>query len=300
MWKVVACACFASINGMVRYLSGGVPSLGVEAMPYYEIAFLQNLIGALFLLPWILKNGTGPLKTSMPGYHALRVFFAVAGLVLWYGALFYMPLAHAVALAFTGPIFTIIGCRIFLKEELTLPRILAILVSFAGAFFITRPDKAFLTGEGLTAELGLYTLLPLVAAIAWVGSKITGRILASRGEPARRMTIYLLVFMAPVSLLPALPVWITPTSHQLMWVTIIGITSCAAHLSIARSYALADVSFLMPFGFSRLLLSGIIGYVAFGEMPKNVGLWVGVAIISLSLILLAYDSKKRKLSVSLD
>ena len=290
-WKILSCACFASINGIVRYLSGGVPALQVDPLPYYEIAFLQNIVGSLVLLPWIIRNGLDSLKTTRPGLHLSRILFAALGLMLWYGALHHMPLAQAVALAFTGPIFTVLGCRVFLKEKLTLPRIAAIAFSFLGAFIITRPDQALFSGDGLMATIGIYALFPLLAAISWVGSTLVGRVLASRGEPASLMTIYLLLFMAPISLIPTLSVWVVPTFQQCLWVIIIGIIAGLAHLSLARSYALADISFLMPFGFTRLLLSGVIGYVAFGEIPKTIGVWIGMGIILTSVILLSYRSK---------
>lgn len=291
LWKILSCACFAAINGMVRYLSGGVPHLSIDPLPFYEIAFLQNVIGALFMLPWIFKVSGGTFRTTMPGFHILRVLFAVTGLLLWYGALHVMPLAQAVALVFTGPIFSIIGCRLFLKEALTLPRLSAILVSLIGGFVITRPDQALLNGNGLIAEIGVLACLPLFAAIAWVGSKLVARHMASQGESASLMTTYLLLFMAPISAIPALSVWQTPSLEQMGWVTAIGITASCAHLTLARAFAHADVSFLMPFGLSRLVLSGIIGYFAFGEIPKSVGIWLGMGIIVLSLILLSYDSR---------
>lgn len=291
LWKILSSACFACVNGLVRSLSGGAPSLVVDPLPYHEIAFLQNTIGVLILCPWFLKGGIKSLKTPFPFYQFLYVTFAVLGLLLWYGALYYMPLAHAVALGFTGPVLTILGCRIFLKEPLTPLRLGAIFLSIIGAFVIMRPDKALLTGEGLTAELGLYSLLPLLSAMAWVGSKLAGRVLASRGTSARSLTLCLLVFMAPISFIPTVPVWVTPTLPQMLWIGILGVLACLAHVTMIRAYALAEVSFLMPFGFMRLLLSGMIGYFAFGEMPQTLGVWIGMAVILISLMLLGYEKK---------
>ena len=218
------------------------------------------------------------------------VIFAVAGLLTWYAALKYMAIAQAVALAFTGPIFTVLGCRIFLKESLTPFRVVAIIVSIIGSFIITRPDKAF-TGTQDYNYL-LYSFLPMLSAIAWVGCKLCTKILVNRGESASMITFYLLLFMAPVSLIPALWDWVMPSAAQLGMTLVIGLLACTAHIATARAFMLADVTFLMPFGFTRLVLSGVVGYVLFAEIPQTYGIWIGMGVILLSLFLLAKDTRR--------
>lgn len=289
LWKILACLCFALINGLVRYLTGGAGEVE-STLSFSQITFFQNLLGALILLPFFARDGFQSLKTHHLPMLLLMVVFAVAGLLTWYAALKYMAIAQAVALAFTGPIFTVIGCRLFLKESLTFFRIGAIVVSIVGSFFITRPDKAFMGTQDYTYLL--YSFLPMFSAIAWVGCKLCTKILVNRGESASMITFYLLLFMAPVSLIPALWDWVMPSMAQLGMTLIIGLLACVAHIATARAFMLADVSFLMPFGITRLLLSGVIGYVLFAEIPKNYGIWIGMGVILFSLVLLAKDSRR--------
>ncbi|MBT5540302.1 MAG: DMT family transporter, partial [Alphaproteobacteria bacterium] len=203
LWKVLACACFAAINGMVRYLTSDISGDPGFQLPSYVVVFLQNIFGTLFLLPFVIKKGIHSIKTSFPGLESIRVLFSVFGLILWYASLAHMQIAEAVALAFTGPIITIIASRFCLKESLSPLRLMAICISFIGAFMIMRPDRALFSQEGLMAQLGLLIFLPLLSAAAFSGAKISGRALARKGESATVMTFYLLVFMAPISFIPA-------------------------------------------------------------------------------------------------
>lgn len=289
-WKIASCFCFAAINGVVRYLTGGSGDAMESALPVYVIIFFQNVFGTLFMLPVILQSGKESLYTTRPLLHLLRVIFAVGGVGLWYLGIYYLPLAHAVALSFTGPIFTVIGAHVFLKERISTNRVLAIAVCFTGAFIITRPDQALLDAQ--MHEFGLAALLPLGAAIAFAVSKLLSRVLASQGESANSMTFYLLVLMAPLSALPAGYDWVAPSAGQYPWLILMGILAAGAHYTLTRSLAIAEISFVMPFGYSKIALSALIGFIAFNEIPKSATLWIGSLIIFISVTLLSLPEKK--------
>jgi len=296
LWMLLGCSLYALLNGLIRYLTGGNNNGEIPSLPFYQIVFIENIIGSVLLFPFIAKNGLNSLKTKMPFYHGFRVLFAALGMILWYASLKHMQIAQAVALSFIGPILGIIGAKWFLQEKLTRLGYLTIGLGFVGSFIIARPDLALITGSGPSMELGLFISLPVLSAAAFAGTKLLGRKLASSGESARLMTFYLLVFMSPISLLPALAVWVNPTMPQLALILVMGILAMLAQLTFARAYALATVSFLTPFGFSKLISSGFIGYLAFAERPKFLSFWPGSFFIILALLLLSYDCKRRHIT----
>lgn len=288
LWKILACLCFAAVNAVVRYLNGGAG--GIEnPLPPYEIVFLQNFFGCFLMIPWVLKKGFVSLKTKWPGLNLVRVIAAVLGVILWYFSLYYMPVAKAVALAFTGPIFTIIGAKLYLSERVGIQRMIAILLAFTGTFIIMRPDRV-LAAE---AEFDWTVLLPLLSAIFIAVSKLTARHLGMLGESPRVITTYLLFLMVPISFLPALYGWVMPNTGQWLALIALGVLGTLAHLSTAKALSMAEVTFLNPFGFSRLIFSTLIAYLAFGEMPKASGFWIGVSVLVGSLFLMSLDSRYR-------
>jgi drug/metabolite transporter (DMT)-like permease len=289
-FKIASCACFAAINGIVRYLTGGAGD-DMASLPVYVIIFFQNLVGTLFMLPFIINNGRQALYTNRPFLHFVRVLSAVGGIGLWYWGVYYLPLATAVALSFTGPIFTVIGAHLFLKEAITTRRLLAIGVCFVGAFVVSRPDRILMGSELDT--LGWPAFLPLGAAIAFAISKLLSRVLASQGESADSMTFYLLVLMAPLSLVPAGYDWVTPSLHHWPWLVAMGVLAAGAHYTLTKALSVAEVSFVMPFGYSKIILSAAIGYIAFGEVPKSLTIWIGSLIIFLSVAILSMPERKQ-------
>lgn len=289
-WKFFSCACFASMNALVRYLSGGSP-LSDEGLPIYVIIFFQNLIGSICLLPWILKEGLHTLKTSQPIQHGFRLLLALMGVSFWYLSLKYMPVAEGVALSFMSPIITVIGARIFLHEHLSFQRWVAILLTLFGAFLIARPDATLSQSN----PIGWAALLPIGSACFFACSKLLTRRLAASGESTSILTAYLLFFMAPVSLIPAiLSGWVTPSFFQWPFLIGMGILATLAYFSFNRAYSYAEVTFLMPFGCVKFVLSAIIGYIAFAELPKSMSTWSGILLIATCTAILGYQSSKKK------
>lgn len=289
-WKILSCAAFAGINGVVRYLSGGAEFSPDTPLPSSVIMFFQNFFGTLLLLPLIWKSGISSIKHH-PLLHIIRIFAAVLGVWLWYLTLQHMPIATGVALSFTGPIFTVIVAHLFLKERLDKRRILAICLSLVGAFIISRPDLALFDTE---KYMGWIVCFPLASALVLAWNKIITRKLAKLGESPQALATYLLLFMTPVSLIPALQSWTTPSLEHWPWLFLLGVLAAIAHLSFSRAYKLAEVTFLTPFGFSKFLFSMLVGYCFFTEIP-SFSLFLGLSVIGVSIWLLARREKRHSI-----
>lgn len=283
-WKILSCAAFAGINGIVRYLSGGGEVSPADALPTNVIMFFQNVFGTLFLLPILYSAKLNAFPTRFFHLHFSRIITAVLGVSLWYLTLKYTPLAESVALTFTGPIFTVIGARFLLHETLGMRRIFAIILCFIGAFVISRLDLTLL---GLKAGLGWTALLPLSSAIALAWNKLITRKLTLLGEKPESLATYLLFLMAPISLIPALFEWSFPSLLHWPWLMLLGLLAAIAHLTFVKAYKCAEVTFLTPFGFSKFLFSTLVGFIFFTEIPTS-SLWIGILIIGMSIALLAY------------
>ena len=287
IWKTLACACFATMNVIVRYLSGGAGGVA-HPLSSPQIAFLQYLIGALFFLPLFLKKETfEALKTSHRVMHLCRVVFAASGVIFLYYAFKSMPVAKAVALGFTSPILTVIGASFYLKEKIGPIRLVGISLGLIGAFLITRPDRAFM-GESYD-PLDWFVALPLLASAFFAASKILGRKLASSGEAPKVLTTYILLFMAPVTLIPALIDWHPLELEHWFYLIPLGVVATLGNFTHAYSYKCAEISFLAPFGFSRLLFTAFFAYIFFQELPKSESLWIGSFVIFLGTVVICFQ-----------
>lgn len=290
VWKVSSFLCFSAINGIVRYLSQTAEAIGQVALPAYEVAFFQNLFGLIFLIPWIIQNGPQSLKTNNLTLQIARIVLSAIGVVLWYISLTYMPLAQAVALMFLGPLITAIGARLFLKEAIHKDRGLAIIIGFVGGAILTHTTYMF-------GKLSLLTFVPILAATCFSGATLMIRKLAKNDSPQLIVT-YLLLFMAPVLLIPTLIYGYMPHGWQWPWLLMMGGFAASAHLCLSKAYASAEVSYLIPYGFTKWFASALIGFIAFAEIPST---WTcfGAFVIMGAIITLSYsESRKRSFSPS--
>jgi drug/metabolite transporter (DMT)-like permease len=293
LWKMLGCLFFALINVMIRGMTGGAESAWIPLTPLSssQLAFVQNFFGSLIMLPLVWGSGKLSFKTAFPVSHSVRIILAVIGLICWYSALRYMSLNYAVTLSFLAPVFTVIGSRYFLGEAFTPLRVIAVTCSIAGSFVLTRPDLALREGTGLLVDLGWAAVLPMISALAWAGHKVVSSMLAKKGESATQMTLFLLLFMAPVTLIPALYDWQPLEPSYIFALLLIAVLAIAAHMAWARAFALADVTYLTPFGFARLFFSSVLSYWLFAELPAlGEGFALGASLILVSLLVLAKDS----------
>ena len=106
LWMLLSAGSLAGLTGIVRYMSAGLPP--------FEIAFFRSFFGFLILSPWLLRSGIGILRTKRVRLYTLRCAFGAATMLMWFSALAMVPLADAVALGFTSPLFVVIGAALFL------------------------------------------------------------------------------------------------------------------------------------------------------------------------------------------
>ncbi len=260
--------CFAVMNAFIREVSA-------ELHPF-QIAFFRNLFALLFMLPWLASVGWGGLRTKRLGMQIWRAVIGVTAMGCWFSAIALVPLADAVALNFTLPLFATAGAAIFLSEKVGVRRWSATAVGFLGMLIILRPGFV---------EMSPAMSLPIVAAVFMAISVIILKSLSDTENP-NAMVLYMNLFMTPLSLLPALFVWQTPSWNALGLMALLGLFAMLAHLALARAYARADASAVMPFDYARLPFVAVIAYVLYGEVA-DVWTWIGAAVIAGSAFYIA-------------
>lgn len=282
-WKIFSCGCYACINIIVRYLTGGSPLAIAYTLPVFVIMFFQNIVGTLTFVPFLYLQSKELKFGRYIVLNTTRVVLATVSIGLWYLSLRYMPVTEVIGLGFISPIITIIAAVIFLHEKLTLNKNITIILTLIGSFFMLRPDKSW----GLIGLYGWYSVLPIIAASFFAFDKILVRKLLSLGESPELLSVYLLGFIGPACLIPLLyNSWVWPSGEHIYWLLILGVLSALASFSFNKAYELAEVTFLMPFGLAKILLSGLLSYLAFSEFPRSMDIWLGLGIIGVSAILL--------------
>ena len=274
LFMVASCAGFAAMIALIRHTS-------TELHPF-EIAFFRNVVGMLVMLPVLLHAGPGALKTGRFSLHLLRATLGFASMLCWFWTVSVMPLAEAVALNFTAPLFATLFAVLILKEQVGPRRWAALLFGFAGVMVVLRPGAE---------AVSLPALLAIVSAVLVGGSTVSIKTL-SGSETPNTIVLYMVTLMTPMSLIPALFFWETPSWNALFWMALLGLAATFSHLSLARGFAITDASALMPYDFSRLIFVAILGYAFFGETP-DLWTWIGGLVIAGSSIYVAHREARR-------
>ncbi|MBT5415509.1 MAG: DMT family transporter, partial [Rhodospirillaceae bacterium] len=127
--------------------------------------------------------------------------------------------------------------------------------------------------------------LVVLTALCFATSSIIVKTL-SRTESPNAIVTWMVIYLAPISLVPALFVWQTPSLEMLPWLAAVGAATTLGHVGLTRAYNAADASYVQPFQYATLPFAALIGYFAFAEAP-DVWTWVGAGIIAASALYIA-------------
>lgn len=242
--------------------------LASEQLHAFEIAFFRNFFGLLVALPLLLHHGPGLLRTRQLPKYLVRCVIGMMSMLASFWAISQLPLAEAVSLAYSTPIFVTIAAVMLLGEVVRGRRWAAVALGFIGVLIIVRPGAE-------TFQMG-----SLAAVFAAVMSAIVAIQIKqlSRTEPADAIVIYTTLLWVPMSLLPAVFVWEWPQGITWLWVIAAGVLGTGGHMLWTRALKLGDVSALTPISFAQLPVVVLAGWILFGETLDR-WTFVGAAII---------------------
>lgn len=274
LYMICACFCFAAMMGLIRYLG-----LQEDGLHPFQVAFFRIFFGLLVMAPWLWRMGFAGLKTDRIGLYTMRAVTGTLALLSWFWVISSdaMPLADAVALNFTAPLFATMLAPFILGEIVRARRWTAVAVGFAGAMVIVRPGI-----EVVTLDAALVLFSALMIALSTMMIKIL-----SRTENPTAIVAYMGIFLTPIALVPALFFWRWPTWEQLGILLALGAVATLAHLCFTRAVRVADATAVMPFDFSRLVFSAMIGIFLFGEV-SDLWTWVGALIITAAAVYIGH------------
>ena len=273
---IVATLFFASMHTSIKY----VGDMGIHP---FQIAFFRNLFGMLIIIPWIVRFGLQPFRTERAGLHAVRGIINAAAMLCFFTALTITPVTEVTALGFSVPIFATILATIIFGEKVGIRRWSATIVGFCGVLLILRPGFQ---------EIGLGQSLVIFASLVWSAALMVIKVLG-KTESSVTITAYMSLFMTPMTLIPALFVWVAPEPHHYIWFIGIGLCGGAGQMLMAEALKSASTSVVMPFDFFKLIWVAAIAFVVFGEIA-DVFTWTGGMIIFASTAYITYRERRQE------
>lgn len=247
----------------------------------YEITFFRFMFGTMTLLPFIMYYGISTLKTSRPTVHFLRGLLLFLGICGWTYGLTLVLVTTATVVSFTIPIFVLILGVFFLNESVIWQRWVVTLVAFMGLVINLAPNA-----EDFNPEV----LIFVVSAMAFAILDIINKKFVIQ-ESMISMLFYSAIVTALFALPFALPYWITPTIEELILLFILGGSANLILFFLLKAFAATDITALAPYRYFELVVSAIIAYIVFNEIPTEATL-LGALIIIPSTLFIIYSEKK--------
>jgi drug/metabolite transporter (DMT)-like permease len=253
---------FSLMDATVKWLGASYPTS--------QIMFFRCVVALLPVLVIIwMRGGFGILRTQQKALHLLRSLMGISAMGLAFYAFSLMPLAEAVSILHTAPLFMTALSVLLLRESVGIRRWSAVLVGFAGMLLVVRPGASML-------ESG--SLYMLGAAFLIGCTTIAIRHLSKIDDPVC-ITFYFTLTGIIVSLLGMfLQGWTPPPVPDLALLMMVGLLGGLAQYLMTLSYQHLALGIISPLKYLSIVFSGIIAYLVWGEIPDLQSL-CGIALI---------------------
>jgi drug/metabolite transporter (DMT)-like permease len=182
-----------------------------------------------------------------------------------------MPVADAMAIFLSYPVFLLPMTSLVLGERPTRRQWSMVLVGFVGALLVVRPSLHGLA-DGAIFALGSGVLYSL--------SMLATRRLADESSPLITTALSALIGSAVYSVvMPS--VFIVPSFTDCGLLAAIGLIAAVGHYGIVAALRYARASQLAPLGYTEIVGAVLAGALLFGHLPTAMT-WAGIVLIVTS------------------
>ena len=279
---------FSLQDAVIKQVSG--------AYPLTEVVVIRSMV-AIPILLLLVQFEVGWRAVISPDFWLLaaRAALMFVAYTAYYMAFPALPLADAVALYFTVPLFVTALAGPFLGERSGWPVWTAVAVGFVGVLVMLRP------GSGLFEPAAL---LSLVAAAMYATSMLMARRLGV-AQAASVMAFYQnWVFFAGAAatalLLDQLGIvradhpslsflvrpWVWPSLWDGLLIASCGVIAAAGTLLLTSAYQVARASLVTSFEYTGILWAPLWGFLFFAEVPRPTTIAGAALIVVAGLVAL--------------
>ncbi|MDF1728824.1 MAG: DMT family transporter [Sulfitobacter sp.] len=281
---------------------GGMATLGLtdnfvpfisERGSLWQFHLVRSLM-AFVLLAGLVALGWGAMRPRRWGAVLGRSLFQAGAMLIYFGCLSLLPIGVVVAGLFTAPLFVVLISILFQGKSVGPFRWLAVVLGFAGALMVIRPDPAALDPVAFLPILaGLLYAVGAVATRAWC-----------EGESTMSLTAGFFGVLGVFGLMGVLLVGgDTPEGHagfvlrswgpldaeMLFWFALQAIGSLIGIGLIFRGYQMGEASHVAVFEYSLLVFASFWAWVMWGQVVPPLGL-LGMVLIACAGAVIALRS----------
>jgi drug/metabolite transporter (DMT)-like permease len=251
----IAWMCLAMGLGLVMET---LPRSMSRAYSPFEIVWIRY--GAHLLLMIVLWGPTAPgrlVRTARPGLHAIRALTMLGMPAAFVLAIMHAPRDRVLSLVTVEPLLAMVLAAVWLGERVRARQWAAGAVACAGALMLF-PPSGIPRGSWVIPALSVAACFALYQALTRFMREETG---------AARLFYTALGVWLPLSL--GLPwFWRTPTLHDLVLMSAVGVLGFLSLLGIDRALDAAPVSRVAPFALAQPVAGVVVEVVLLAQAPS--------------------------------
>ncbi len=265
LWMIVASFFFAGMGVCVKLASASFSAA--------EIVFYRAAISLVFMLA-LVRYKKISLRTPHWRFQLSRSVCGFLSLLCYFYAISLLPLATAVTLSYTSPLFLTLFLVWRGKANWRFSMLGALALGFAGVVLLLRP--AFDADQWVGGLFGLIT--GIASALAYYNVRELGE----RGEKEERTVFYFTAFSTVVSAL-----WMALADfHAVDWhggLLLLGVGAFAtvAQLAMTRAYQRGKTLAAASLAYSTVVFASLFGMLLWQE-TLTINDWLSIALIVAS------------------
>ncbi|QVL46508.1 MAG: EamA family transporter [Methylophilaceae bacterium] len=263
-------------------IMGALVKAGSVKFSSAELVFYRSLFGFLMIFTFIRIKHL-PVKTPHLNKQLARALIGFIALLMFFYAISHLPLATAITLNYTSPLFLAVFMPFMLHEQPKKTLYLAILISFIGIALLFKPSLAredlFASIVGLCSGIG--------AGLAYLHVKQLGNLY----EPDWRTVFYFTLTSTIGAGIWMLFDRISSITWQDLPVLLgLAVSATVAQLALTRAYRTGKTLSVANLSYTTVVFSSLFGILFWGE-HLSITECLAIGLIIVGGVLSTYSAK---------
>lgn len=252
-----------------------IKASGAHGIPVSEMVVFRSVVIVLAMTAMLRRQGgvLAALRTRHPGGHAARTLFGFVAMYTSFIGYVHLPLAIVTALGFAMPLCLTALSGPLLGETVGWRRGAAVLVGLFGVLMVVRPWH-----HASADTPGWAVLVVLGGVVCWALTMVTIRKLGDAGEASATIVLWYCLGSLVLSLVIAIPVWVTPSPRVAALLVVAGLVTAAAQLLMTGAYRSGEATLIAPFEYGAIVHATALGALVWGEYPDGWS-FAGIAVL---------------------
>ena len=275
LWILAAGLCFAVMGVFVK--------AGARHFSTAELVLYRSIISAFVMLAAMRHRGVG-LRTTRLGMHARRGILGFIALTMFFYTMTELPLATAVTLNYTSPLYMAVFALFIVGERPRLVLTCSVIVGFGGAVMLLRPTLS--SDQWWPGMIGLAS--GGVSALTYYNV----RALVRAGEPELRVVFYYALVAALGSVIWILPHGFNALNRETIG-PVIGVAAFGTlgQVFLTRAYGQGNTIVTAALSYSGIVFSSVLGIWIWGDVLTWTS-WLAILIIVISGVVAVWKSNE--------